>query len=373
MSDEHEPGVITDDPAVRSVLALVLAVSGLGVVAALFMRWIEAGALGDADGKSALVTVPLLVPAALGALAALVAAVLAALGMPASRVVAIVAAALMLAPSALVVVVTEAVQAALPTWLAPVLTNSDFLSFRAGTGAWIALSAGIVMIVAATSIDRIASLVEDRRDRRSAFAAPLVAFGASVALIVLRARPVVVAAVDGLDSSIADAAASIGDITGDETGLTDRVVDTLGGTDIDGASQVRIVLGDLPLVGLVSFVAVIVLAVAATLVLLRPRAVWPVLAGASAGVLLFCHWLVAAVIEVGNAILPDSWLEVGDGQLVVAADTSDALRWATLWATGVFVALVVSVVTSEGVTPGYADDEDPEIVIGPNTELEGRW
>jgi hypothetical protein len=378
MSDPLGPdGHRADDPLIRASLALVFLGVAIAVGISLLMRWIEVGALGESGGRSALATVPLLAPVGAGAVLALCAAILAALGRSTARFVAIVAASLILAPSLAVVVVTEALQAALPTWLEPLITNSDFLSFRAGPGAWLALSVGVVLMVSVTSLGKFASLVENSRTHRVAVVAPVVAFGASVALIALRAQPAVIARVDGVHGSLAGTTAKVGNLAGGNGAIASRAVDRLLGSEFDDSQQVRIVLGDLPVVGLLSFIAVLVLAVAAAFVLLQPRAVWTWLAGTAVGTLLFCHWLVAASVEIGNAVLPDSWLALGDGQVVVAADTSNALRWATLWATLTFGALIASIVISESdPAPGDALDDFVDENSGrndPTVATEVRW
>jgi len=302
------------------VVVVIATVTFLG----LFADWVYATGIGDDNSVTGRDQWLIWCPVVLGVLLLLASGVMWWRGdSRRARVAQIAGALAILLPSVVAVVVTEAVQSWLPTWLAPVLTNSDVLAFRAGVGAWIALVAGLgaVTIAVLGPVDSIGSASSSI----SLGAFIVMAVGAA-GVMVLRARPFARVELSAGDQIINGVGGTVDDVAPDAVG--DVIGDVVAGSS--GEITVNLVAGDIPIVGQITLLATLVLVIAMVALIMRPNHVGIVVAGTAAGCLIFFGWLIAAVVETVDTVIPNSWLAV-DGYGAVAASTTSSLWWLGLW------------------------------------------
>lgn len=326
----------------------------VGAAAGLFADWAYATGISESDAISGRTTWLVWVPVGLGAVTLLISGLAWFVGhaFPA-RLLQAAGSGVLLIPSGIVIVVTEAVQAWLPTWLAPVVTNSDVFAFRAGIGAWIALVVAIGgLAIAATGLPQTAGAPGGGGVR--GYVAFVLTIVGATGLMVLRARPfaqVEVTVDDGLTTEIAAA------------------VDGVSGTDVvaageaivaaaEGSTRINLVAGDIPLFGQVTLIATLALVVALFVMLIRPGIGSLITVATASGTLIFTGWILSAIVVTIDTVIPDSWLAV-DGYAAVAAETTTSIWWLTLWSMmfTVGVAMVALNLDISGTPPDVVEEQ----------------
>lgn len=332
-------------------MALVIAIAGVVGAASLATNWVFVAGIDEDNATQGMETWLIRWPVmsglfllAMGLVAWLIDRVVSA------RLLQGVAGVLILLPSVVVIAVTEVVQATLPTWIAPVLTNSDVFAFRAGVGAWMALVVGIglatVSLVGLSASDG----PQRRRSDVSGLALTMTVVSAS-ALMVLRARPFAV-----VDLEV-DTARAIDSLSGLAEGAqADQVLRAVGeaGRSGDGVT-INLVAGDIPGFGLLTLLATITLIVGLVLMVVRPSLLALIGTAAASGALIFSTWSLSAVLQLVDSVIPKSWLSV-DGYVAVEARASGSLWWLLAWGTAVTIGIAAC---SMGLTPTSDSAADP--------------
>jgi len=349
------------DAGVVIALAAVL-------VGSLFSDWVYVTGVGDGDVVSGTQSTLIWFPVALAVVALVSAGVLHKVGQGSvARIVQSSGAAVLFIPAGFIVIVTEVVQAALPTWLAPVLTNSDVFSFRAGVGAWTGLVVAISLVVIA--IIGLPAGDDDSERGFRAYAATLAMLVGSVGLMVLRARPFAKVELevsdDGLTSGIGAIAEQVGEPEVAQVG--EQVADV-----VSGDVAINLVAGDIPLFGQVTLFATIGLVVALIVLLIRPRLGSVAVAATMSGVLMLSAWLLSAIVVIIDTVIPDSWLAI-DGYAAASASPTTSVWWTLMWSV-IFVAgtssLALVIADASPVRVGSSDTPEPLMSDGPMFDWE---
>lgn len=182
-----------------------------------------------------------------------------------------------LLPGVLVIVVVEFAQSLIPTWLTPVLTNSELLTLRADYGVWShtgLLVAGVMIWAVSGSMTSGGDLVSSRRA-----AGRLALLLTIVALPVIRALPLFTVTASS---------------------------ENLGNGDRNLA-MVEIVPGEVPILGIASTVAIFGFIVLGLLAFISPHRLTLIAVSVALGSHLAIIWLQITVTQIADAILPESW------------------------------------------------------------------
>ena len=313
------------DAAVVSGLAVVL-------IGSLFSDWVYVTGIDDGDVVGGTESTWIWFPVALAILSLIGAGILHQVGQASvARIVQSAGAGILFIPAGFIVIVTEVVQAALPTWLAPVLTNSDVFAFRAGVGAWMGLVIAIALVVIAI-IGLPASDDDSERGFR-AYSATLAMLVGSTGLMVLRARPFAKVELEVSDEGLTSTAGSLAEQVGEPevAQVGEQVADA-----VSGEITINLVAGDIPLFGQVTLFATVGLVIALVVLLIRPRLGSVVVAATMSGVLMFSAWLLSAIVVIIDTVIPDSWLAI-DGYAAASASPTTSVWWTLMWSS-IFVA-----------------------------------
>lgn len=303
---------------------------GLLTWVTLPLTWVDVRALDSGGARSAWGVWPLALGVALVG-AALVAAGVARLvrGDDSFRLLGVAAGSVLTVAAGLVVLATEVAQSILPSWAAPVVTNSDFFALRAGLGTWLAVCVGVFALLVSLLPSPFLAAAGRGNIGAVDLAARAVVLCGAVVLAVLRSVPVA------------------------EAGVSD----VLGLTESDGVSSVRLVMGDLPVLGPLSLFASLLVVASAALVVIRGSDVWVVLAGAAAGTLLLAQWLVAVAVRTADAVLPDGWLDLDDGQVAATLTSTGGVWWSAFVAMVTLAGNAVVATRSDGAA-WWSDEPD---------------
>jgi hypothetical protein len=190
-------------------------------------------------------------------------------------------------PGVLMISAVEFAQSLVPGWLTPVLTNSAVLTLRAGTGVWVhtgLLVAGLALWVAAPSMMTDNELTSPRRAKGRLLLLLVV-----IAIPILRSLPLFTLTVN----------------RGDETASGSRL------------AVVHIVPGEVPLLGVLSTIAMLIFLALALTSVLRPEPLLLIGASIGLGFHLGIIWLQVVVVSLASGVIPDSWSAMFQGWAAV--------------------------------------------------------
>lgn len=228
-------------------------------------------------------------------------------------------------PGFLMISLVEFAQSLVPGWLTPVLTNSAALTFRAGSGVWVhtgLIIAALVLWVAAPSMMTEGQLTNSRRAK-----------GRSLLLLVAVAIPVI------RSFPLFTLTVTQGTRTGEEPRL----------------AVVNIVPGEIPILGLMSTIAMLTALSLAISSVMYPHPLLLISASIGLGLHLLIIWLQIVSVSAVTGVIPDSWSGLIEGWAAVDISVR-ATAFATLGvsAVGFFAVLLTmsGALALRGAEPG---------------------
>lgn len=249
----------------------------------LWMPWITAGAVEERSSRTAFWAMP--VGAALAALTLGTAVLMVAstTRFQSPRWPTYVLGGCAIAPGGLLIGAVEFAQSLIPTSLTPILTNSDLLTLRAEYGAWAHVGfmiGGLTLWSLSNSMSRGHELVNPTRA-----SGRILLLVAVIAIPIIRALP--------LFSVV---------VTSDVASEEERTL-----------ASVEIVPGEVPLLGVLSTVAVLGFIGFSLLAVIRPHHLALVGASVCLGSHLAVIWLQVVIASIASGVLPDDWVRlIGD-------------------------------------------------------------
>lgn len=317
-----------DQPPARdnsSLQAICTLVAMLLAGGALFLPWVVAGGAGNVGTRSALAIPVMNVAMVLLLLTAIIGVVVALLKGVSTRLLVAAPLSLALLPALGIIVAAELIRSVLPTWATPIVTNSDVVTLRGGSGVW--LFSGLAAVALALSLMPSRSLSTSSRGAQVLLGARGAVAMATLVVITLRAQPFY------RFSSNAD------------------VIE--GGDPFD--FRVGIQIGDIPALGLLSLLGVTAMIAGAGWILFRPHPIAILIAGTGAMIHLLSVWAAEVVRRVASLVVPSGWSPFEEADGAVTMSLTPALGLSVL-ATVVLLAAVAAcswpVISDDwGVTP----------------------
>lgn len=340
------------------VTALAITVLAIVATAGLFADWVYASGISEQNSISGISTWLIFGPVGVGTLLLLAGATCWQGGNTGTaRVLYATGSVAVLIPAFTVVLVTEMVQAWLPSWLAPVLTNSDAFAFRAGVGAWSTLIVAVGgLAIAAIGIPQQRG--SGREEGVSGYVALVSTLVGASGLMVLRARPFAQVQLNVENGLVDQVTSAVG-------GSPGEVATTVGeffGDPVAGTTRVNLVAGDIPLFGQITLLATVVLIVSLIVMVLRPGIGSVAVAASAAGTLTMSGWLLSSIVVTIDTVIPETWLAV-DGYAAAAASTTTSIWWLALWSMVFSVGLagVTRGLGAVGVTGGGLESKESDV------------
>lgn len=300
----------------QSVSMLVVLVLAAG---ALFLPWVVAGGVGDVGTRSAIAIPVLNVVMVLLVLAATVANVVALVTGRSMRPFVVAPLSIALLPALAIIVTAELLRSVLPTWATPIVTNSDVVTLRGGTGVW--LFGGLAAVALALTLMPRSSLSVSGRAAQVLLGARGAVAVTALVVATLRAQPFY---------RFSTSAEVI-----EET-------DPLG-------FRVGIQIGDIPALGTFSLIGVIAITAAAGWILVRPHPVAVILAGTGAMMHLLSIWAAEVVRRVASLVVPSGWSPFDEADGAVTMSLTPAIGLSVL----ATVSFLVAVAASSWPIPNY--------------------
>lgn len=230
-------------------------------------------------------------------------------------------------PGVLMISLVEFAQSLVPGWLTPVLTNSAALTLRAGSGVW--LHTGLV-VAALTLWATAPSMMSDNQltsPRRAK--GRLLLLLTAIAIPILRSFPLFTLTV------------------------------TRGANTVEGPrlAVVNIVSGEVPVLGLVSTIAMLIFISLAVASVVYPQPLLLIGASTGLGLHLGIIWLQVISVSAVTSVIPDSWSGVLQGWAAVDVSLrATALATLAVSAVGFFAMLLA---ISGSLTLGSAQRDQP--------------
>lgn len=302
--DQPRPNV-SPLQSVSTLVALVLAAG------ALFLPWVVAGGVGNVGTRSAIAIPVMNVVMVLLVLTAIVATVVAMVTGKSTRLVVVATLSLALLPALAIIVTAEALRSVLPTWATPIVTNSDIVTLRGGSGVW--LFSGLAAVAIALSLMPGRALTASTSAAQVLLGARGAVALTALVVVTLRAQPFYRFSTEA---------------------------DVLDGVDPVGF-RVGIQIGDIPAVGVFSLIGVIAIIVAAGWVLVRPHPVALIIAGSGAMMYLVSVWAAEVVRRIASLVVPSGWSPFDEADGAVTMSLTPALGLSVLAAVLLLAAVAV--------------------------------
>ena len=279
----------------------------------LWLPWITAGAVEERSSRTAFWAMPVGIALATLTLVTAVLMVVSTTQLQCPSWLIFVLGGCAIAPGALLIGAVEFAQSLIPTSLTPILTNSDLLTLRAEYGAW----AHVGFMIGGLTLWSLSSSMS----RGHELASPARASGRILLLVAVIAIPIIRAL--PLFSVV---------VTSDVASEEERTLAT-----------VEIVPGEVPLLGVLSTVAVLAFAGFALLAVIRPHHLALIGASVGLGTHLAVIWLQVVIASIASGVLPDDWLQlIGDWAAIEISTLHTSTLTVVTTALGFFAILMLA-------------------------------